>query len=194
MSPKEQVYSVLIVSGSEKFNTSLQNALPAGKYQPIKITSGVGAAKRELLERSYDIVIINTPLPDDYGTRLAIDLSSEIGIGVMLFVKSENFDEVYNQVTDYGVLTVSKPASGQIVLQSMLLLCATRERLRRMEQKTASLEEKMEEIRLVNRAKWALINEFGMNEAEAHRYIERKAMNGCITKRRAAEEIIEKYK
>ena len=189
MSPKEQVYSVLIVSGSEKFNT-----LPAGKYQPIKVTSGVGAAKRELLERSYDIVIINTPLPDDYGTRLAIDLSSEIGIGVMLFVKSENFDEVYNQVTDYGVLTVSKPASGQIVLQSMLLLCATRERLRRMEQKTASLEEKMEEIRLVNRAKWALINEFGMNEAEAHRYIERKAMNGCITKRRAAEEIIEKYK
>ena len=186
MSPKEQVYSVLIVSGSEKFNTSLQNALPAEKYQPIKITSGVGAAKRELLERSYDIVIINTPLPDDYGTRLAIDLSSEIGIGVMLFVKSENFDEVYNQVTDYGVLTVSKPASGQIVLQSMLLLCATRERLRRMEQKTASLEEKMEEIRLVN--------EFGMNEAEAHRYIERKAMNGCITKRRAAEEIIEKYK
>ena len=194
MSSKEQVYSVLIVSNSEKFNTSLQNALPAGKYLPVKVVSGVGAAKRELLERGYDIVIINTPLPDDYGTRLAIDLSSEIGIGVMLFVKSENFDEVYDQVTDYGVLTVSKPASGQIVLQSMLLLCATRERLRRMEQKTASLEEKMEEIRLVNRAKWALINEFGMNEAEAHRYIERKAMNGCITKRRAAEEIIEKYK
>lgn len=194
MSLREQVYSVLLVSNSQKFNQSLIAALPENKYEPIKVVSGMGAAKRELLERGYDIVIINTPLPDDYGTRLAIDLSSEIGLGVMLFVKSENFNEVYDQVTDYGVLTVSKPASGQIVLQSMLLLCATRERLRRMEKKTASIEEKMEEIRVVNRAKWVLIDELKMSEADAHRYIERQAMNSCLTKKAVAEKIIEQYK
>ncbi len=194
MGLREQVYSVLLVSNAEKFNNSLISALPEKKYSPIKIVAGVGSAKRELLERGYDIVIINTPLPDDYGTRLAIDLSSEIGLGVLIFVKSENFSEVYDQVTDYGVLTVSKPASGQIVLQSLLLLCATRERLRRMEQKTASIEEKMEEIRTVNRAKWILIDSLKMNENEAHRYIERQAMNRCLTKRQIAEEIIKQYK
>ena len=191
MSLREHVYSVLLVSNAEKFNSSLLGALPEKKYGPIKVVSGVGAARRELLECSYDIVIINTPLPDDYGTRLAIDLSSEIGLGVMLFVRSENFSEVFDQVTDYGVLTVSKPASGQIVLQSMLLLCATRERLRRMEKKTASIEEKMEEIRLVNRAKWALIDSKGMSEADAHRYIEKSAMDNCVTRREAARRIID---
>ena len=193
MSLREQVYSVLLVSNSQKFNQSLIAALPENRYLPIKAVNGVGAAKRELLERSYDIVIINTPLPDDYGTRLAIDLSSEIGLGVMLFVKSENFSEVYDQVTDYGVLTVSKPANGQIVLQSMLLLCATRERLRRMEKKTASIEEKMEEIRIVNRAKWVLIGELKMTESEAHRFIERQAMNKCVSKKIIAEDIIKQY-
>lgn len=193
MSLREQVYSVLLVSNSQKFNQSLVAALPENRYVPIKAVNGVGAAKRELLERRYDIVIINTPLPDDYGTRLAIDLSSEIGLGVMLFVKSENFSEVYDQVTDYGVLTVSKPASGQIVLQSMLLLCATRERLRRMEKKTASIEEKMEEIRIVNRAKWVLIGELKMTESEAHRFIERQAMNNCVSKKTIAEDIIKQY-
>ncbi len=193
MSLKEQIYSVLLVSGSERFNSSLLGALPERKYYPVKIVGGVGAAKRELLDRSYDIVIINTPLPDDFGTRLAIDLSSEIGLGVMLFVKSENFSDVLAQVSDYGILTVAKPASGQIVIQSLLLLCATRERLRRMEKKTASIEEKMEEIRIVNRAKWALIDEYKMNESEAHKFIERQAMNRCISKRAVAEQIIEDY-
>ena len=73
------------------------------------------------------------------------------------------------------------------------LLCGTRERLRRMEQKTASIEEKMDEIRLVNRAKWLLIEQLRMTESEAHRYIEKQAMDRCVTKRSIAENIISMY-
>ena len=43
-----------------------------------------------------------------------------------------------------------------------------------MEQKTASIEEKMAEIRLVNRAKWLLIDREGMTEQDAHRFIEKR--------------------
>ncbi len=193
MALREQVYSVLLVSASEKFNRGLLDTLPSHRCYPIRIVSGVTAARRELSERSYDIVVVNTPLPDDFGTRLAIDLSGEIGVGVMLFVRSENAAEVTGQVTEFGVLTLSKPASPQAVVQSFYLLCATRERLRRMESKTASLEEKMEEIRIVNRAKWKLISNEGMSEQEAHRYIEKTAMNRCLTRKKVAEDIIEQY-
>ena len=62
-----------------------------------------------------------------------------------------------------------------------------------MEQKTASIEEKMEEIRLVNRAKWLLIEQLRMTESEAHRYIEKQAMDRCVTKRSIAENIISMY-
>ncbi len=189
----EHLYSVLVVSGSEKFNRALIPALPESRYSPVRTVSGVGAAKRELLERAYDIVVINTPLPDDYGTRLAIDLSADVGLGVLMFVKSENYGEVCDQVSGTGVLTVPKPANGQLVLQSLILLCATRDRLRRIEQKSASIEEKMEEIRLVNRAKWLLIDKVKMTESDAHRYIERQAMNGCVSKKTVAEKIISQY-
>ena len=80
-----------------------------------------------------------------------------------------------------------------MITQSLVLLCGTRERLRRMEQKTASIEEKMEEIRLVNRAKWLLIEQLRMTESEAHRYIEKQAMDRCVTKRSIAENIISMY-
>ena len=88
------------------------------------------------------------------------------------------------------MLTLPKPTSPQMMLQCMELLCGTRERLRRMEQKSASMEEKMAEIRLVNRAKWTLIEKQGMSEQDAHRYIEKQAMDRCVPKRVVAEEIL----
>ena len=51
----------------------------------------------------------------------------------------------------------------------------------------------MEEIRIVNRAKWLLISELKMDEQGAHRYIEKQAMDRCISKRIVAEEIMKTY-
>ena len=73
------------------------------------------------------------------------------------------------------------------------ILLSAREKLRKTEKKTLSIEEKMEEIRIVNRAKWILIRELKLDEPEAHRYIEKQAMDRCISKRIVAEEIIKTY-
>lgn len=56
-----------------------------------------------------------------------------------------------------------------------------------------SIDEKMIEIRLVNKAKWLLISELSMSEPDAHHYIEKQAMDRCVTKRTIAEEIIKTY-
>ena len=73
------------------------------------------------------------------------------------------------------------------------ILLSAREKLRKTEKKTLSIEEKMEEIRIVNRAKWLLIGELKLDESEAHRYIEKQAMDRCVSKRVVAEEIIKTY-
>ena len=70
---------------------------------------------------------------------------------------------------------------------------SARERLRQFEKKSLSVKEKMAEIRIVNKAKWILIRELKMNEPDAHRYIEKQAMDRCITKQTIAEEIIKTY-
>ena len=73
------------------------------------------------------------------------------------------------------------------------VMCSVRERLRRIKKKTVSLEEKMEEIRLVNRAKWALIKSCHMTEENAHRYIQKQAMDLCLSKKETAENILKTY-
>ena len=91
------------------------------------------------------------------------------------------------------MFTLSKPVSRQTVFQALDWLASARERLRKLEKKTVSIEEKMEEIRIVNRAKWLLIEVLKMTEADAHRYIEKQAMDRCISKRAVAEDIIRTY-
>ena len=190
---RERTYGVLVVSCAERFNAAAAALLPVTDYYPVTLAATVGEARRKLLERSYDIVIVNAPLPDDFGMRLAADVCARSDAAVLLLVKSELYDDVCAKAEEYGVMTLSKPTSSQMLAQTLRGLCATRERMRRMEQKQKTVEEKIEELRLVNRAKWLLIESLGMTEPDAHRYIEKQSMDMRISKREAAENVISVY-
>lgn len=191
---QERTYSVLIVTASERFTDSIMPLLPMTDYWPVQTASSVAEARRWLADTEFDIVLINTPLPDDFGMHLAIDICTGSGAGVLLLVKNDHYNDIYSKVVRYGVITLSKPTNRQMVAQNLRILCATRERIRQMQAKQATVEEKIKEIRLVNRAKWLLIECLNMTEAEAHRYIEKQAMDLRISRREAAENIIKTYK
>ena len=191
---QERTYSVLLVTASDNFVNSIMPLLPVTDYWPVTTVRSVSEARRRIVETDFDIVLINAPLPDDFGMRLAIDICTHSGAGVLLMVKSDLFNDIYAKVVSYGVITLSKPTNLQMVAQNLRILCATRERMRQMEAKQATVEEKIEEIRLVNRAKWLLIECLSMTEAEAHRYIEKQSMDLRISKRKVAENIIKTYK
>ena len=189
----ERLYRVLLVSASQKMTDALLPLLHDSRCEPVVIATDAASARRQLLEAAFDVVIINTPMLDEFGTKLALDTVESSGTGVLLLVKAEHFPDISMKLSPLGVLVLSKPTSPAIVTQSLTLLCATRERLRRMEQKTATMEEKMEEIRLVNRAKWLLVEQLKMSEPDAHRYIQKTAMDRGLSRRVVAENIIRMY-
>ena len=193
MSLKERVYSVLVVSASESFNAATKELLPSSGYQPVHTATNVSEAKRYIAAREFDFVIINSPLPDESGTRFAIDCCRSQTTVVLILSRSDVYAEVHDKVAEHGVFTLSKPTNRTILLQALSWMSSARERLRKMEQKTSSIEERMEEIRVVNRAKCLLISELKMTEPEAHHYIEKTAMDNCIPKKEAAENIIKLY-
>ena len=190
---QERTYSVLIVTASDTFANSVMPLLPMTDYWPVTTVHSVSEARRRVVATEFDIVLINAPLPDDFGMRLAIDICTNSGAGVFLLVKNDLFNDIYAKVVGYGVITLSKPTNLQMVAQNLRILCATRERMRQMQARQATVEEKIEEIRLVNRAKWLLIECLSMTEPEAHRYIEKQSMDERISKREVAENIIKTY-
>ena len=189
----DRQYRVLLVSGSEKLLQSLMQIVPELNGVQLSTAFSVSAARREMTAQSFDMVIVNAPLPDETGNRFAIDAAQGPGCVVLLLVRSEDSEDAAARMTPHGVFTLPKPISAQTMRRGCQWLTAARERLRQTEKKTSTLEEKMEEIRLVNRAKWLLIEQLKMTEPEAHRYIEKQAMDRCTTRKEIARGIITTY-
>lgn len=190
MAVQKDVRSVLVVTGSDKIYDFMVDLLPQKEFYPVCRASSCGEARRLLVSQMFDILVINTPLPDDFGIDLALDYADS-PMCVMLMVKDEIYEQITYQVLDDGIVTISKPSTKQIVYNSMKLLSALSAKLKKFEKRNRTLEEKMADIRTINHAKWLIIDKKKVTEEEAHHMIERHAMERRITKREAAREIID---
>ncbi len=186
-----RTYRVLIVSDSERFNEVLSGLLPEGHYFPVLYASTIWEAREEIASENADIVLINAPLPDDYGIAFAIELSETTSSGVLFLVNREYFEETAERVSSYGVFTVAKPTTAARISEYMQMMCAMRERIRRMDEKRLKAERDAKVLRLVNKAKWRLIETHSMTEAEAQRFIEKRAMDERRSRESIAREILD---
>ena len=193
MDLKEMSYSVLVVSSSEKFNSALTEYFSVPTFTPVQTVSGISVAKRALVERAFDFVVVNSPVGEDVGIRFSIDTVTSCDSVVLFLAKTEQYDLAFEKLAEHGVFLLQKPISRPVFSIALDWLISAREGLRKNRTKTLSIEEKMNEIRLVNRAKWLLISELKMTEPTAHRYIEKQAMDRCIPRKQIAEEIIKTY-
>lgn len=180
---------VLIVSASEQFTAAVRKLLKGVIMLDAK--KSAATARRMILERYYDLVIINAPLPDEPGEDFAIDVTRDCNASVLLVTSGEVYEDVLEHVTDFGVLVIAKPLTYRRLDQAIRFLSAVQNTVHRMEKQLQTEHEKMEELRIVSKAKLVLIEQKHMTEDEAHRFIGKQAMDSGISRRRAAERILD---
>ncbi len=185
--------SVLIVSSTDKGKTLLVDLLKNQTFSQVTTVDLGSEARRLFIENSFDLVIINAPLADEFGHELAQMITESTMTGVIMIVKSELADEISAKVEEFGVFVVPKPVSRQMFFQSLKLVEASRRRIIGLRNENLKLQKKIEEIRLVDRAKCALIQYLNFTEPQAHRHIEKQAMDMRVTKREIAEGILKIY-
>lgn len=183
------VHSVLLVSKDSKIISSITNMLMAPIFE-VSVANDFNEARRTAKERNYNIIIVDSG--DGFDTDFAIDVSDSSST-VLLMVSPEHFDQTSYQVEGYGILTITKPFDAFYFYNMIKISIAVQYKIQVLTSQTVKLKEKMEEIRLVNRAKMLLMQNLNMSEADAHRYIEKEAMNRCIKRTNLSEEIIKTY-
>lgn len=87
MTTPKPLCRVLVVSSGRQAYDYIAELLPPGEFAPITHVTSAGEAKRLLLGADYDILIINTPLPDEFGTEFALDCA-EGTRGVLVLCKT----------------------------------------------------------------------------------------------------------
>ncbi len=181
--------SILIVSGSEQFDYLVKKSLVG--FLTIDVVRSVALARRHILEKDYDIVTVNMPLSDETGTEFAIDVSERSTASVLIVSPAETYADVMEMVTDHGVMVVVSPSPPMVMEKAIRLLIALQGRIKAMQKKLRTAEEKMEELRTVSKAKLVLVEKKHLTEEEAHKYIGKQAMNHGVSRKRIAEAILD---
>ena len=84
--------SILIVSANEQFTAIVKRSLNG--FITIDVKKSIAAARRSVLEKSYDIVVVNTPLSDETGEDFAMDISERFNSSILLVTPEGIYDEV----------------------------------------------------------------------------------------------------
>ena len=171
----------------------LRRALASAGFLNADCAASAGEARRLAAQESWPLVVITAPLPDETGLELAMELTATTLSAVVLLVRTELMSMVYTPATEAGVLVVGKPVIPQILQQSVQLAAATHSRLVTLKHENEQLHRKLDEIRLVDRAKCLLIEHRHLSEAEAHRAIEKQAMDQRLPRARVAQLILDRY-
>ena len=184
--------TVLLVSSSVKFFGQIKSVADFSGCELLRAT-GMNEAKKYLLVGGVEAAVINCPLSDGFGFDTAVSLAESYGIGILLFVKNDLAQSVREKIGDNpNVTVISKPADGEIVKAAVNALKENLPQnppVKKEESDTA-----LAELKLISRAKILLMRQFSMNEAQAHRYLEKRAMDTGRTKKAIAQGIITAYR
>lgn len=184
--------NVMIVSSSERYAKKLAEAFDDELRYTLISALDAAQAKNIMFKSKIDVVFIDDPLKDVCGIKLAINLLEIRDVCIAILVDENCYEKTTLKVEALGIMTIAKPAERRILTQAMGMLLAMSEKLSKLEH-GMSWEPKIEEARIINRAKRLLIDRLKMSEAQAHRYIEKTAMDSCVKKREIAENIIRVY-
>ena len=183
----------LIISHGEKSVDFFKQVLKTTPIHHITVLSTCNEARLLMLEQEFDIVLINAPLKDETGEQLALHTITKGISQVILVAPVEIYNEIFLSCTQNGILTLNKPISKTNLWSAIQLAQATRVNIKQAQQNNKNLQQKINDIRFVDKAKRVLIETRGMDENEAHHYIEKKAMNTRLSKRAVAEGILRSY-
>ena len=116
------------------------------------------------------------------------------GVAVfLLLVRLSTYEAVWTFVQRVGICVMSWPAPQEVFRQTLRNLLLLKKSLRAMQEKTDQLQSQLQDMKRIQKAKSLLMNQLGMSEADAHRWIEKAAMDRCVKKREIAETIIRMY-
>lgn len=185
--------NALVVSCTKKSIAFFSEVLHSASMNLIAVLESADEARRLLGERDIDLVIVDSPLRDESGESLARQIASADVSQVILVVPGEHAEAVSAICEDDGVLVLPRPVNKTVFWSALKLAGAAQSRLKRIQAENDKLKRQMEDIRIIHRAKCLLIFHHNISEQQAHRLIEKQAMDRRSTRRLIAEEVLKNY-
>ena len=185
------VRNVLIAGKNEQVCESIAALLKEQDMRIVSVTDGI--RMRSIDVSGFGVVILSTPLADEFGLDLVAELRDKTGAAFIVLTKSEIADEVQNKIKFTGAFVIGRPCGKNALVQAIRFADVAGESRKRLEQENVQLERQLEDVRVIGRAKACLMQYLNLSEEQAHRHIQKQAMDMRKTQRAVAEDILRMY-
>ena len=182
----------LLVAGTKKSEEVFSSVLSELGFHNICCLHTGKEAWRALQEQAFSIVLIISPLSDGQGYDLA-KMAAGTTAGVILVCVAASYEAACSKLERDGVFVLSSEMGRRMLVYSVKLMSAVHRRLANAIPQAERMQEKLKDIRVIDKAKCLLIQYERLTEEEAHRRIEKQAMDRRVSRREVAESILASY-
>lgn len=173
---------ITVRCGSDTVNKKVCRFLRENGFQPRSASE----------EENGSILALFVSLPKGSWEEKARALANG-GTAVIAIVSPEEAASAERELSGVGGAVLCRPVRPSELLQALRICARVGCRLRALGDENERLKATIGELKLIDRAKCALVGYLGMTEKDAHRFLEKQAMDRRLPRREVALEILKAY-
>lgn len=182
--------TILMVRGTAAEPACLSAFAAAQPDVQLQTVSGLDEARAALGHLHPTLIVVQSDTPDAQELRRCAELAEGAEAVFLLLVRQEAYGAAWRFLQKRGVCVMTWPMEQTILAQTLRNLLLLK---KSMQAQTDQLRSQLQDLKRIQKAKGLLMRQLGMTEQDAHRWIEKAAMDRCVKKREIAETIIRMY-
>jgi two-component system, response regulator PdtaR len=182
---------VVIAEDEAIIRLDLKETLEEEGYEVVGETGRGDEAVRLVEELSPDLAILDVKMPGIDGLAAARQISDGRKAAVLILTAFSQRDLV-EEARDAGALNyLVKPFQRSSLVPAVEVALGRFREMQALDAEVKDLSEQLETRRLVDRAKGSLMDNHGLTEHDAFRFIQTRAMNDRTTMKVVAQRVID---
>lgn len=182
--------TILLVRGTAAEPVGLSVFAAAQPDVQVQTVSGLDEARTALGRQHPTLIVMQSDEPGGQDLRRCAEMAAGAEAVFLLLVRQEAYSAVWRFLQKSGVCVMTWPMEPAILTQTLRNLLLLK---KSMQAQTDQLRSQLQDLKRIQKAKGLLMRQLGMTEQDAHRWIEKAAMDRCVKKREIAETIIRMY-
>lgn len=150
-------------------------------------------ARKMIFSEEFELILILISEKKHNVTDFAVFAAENTYSGIIAAASEKDFEAALKRLEPYGVFVIKSPFKGERLRETVRLLKTAAKRYPTLLKQNRELHGRLDEVKLIGRAKCLLMENLKMSEKQAHRYIEKQAMDMRESRAKIAENILKTY-
>ena len=182
---------VVIAEDEALIRLDLRETLEEEGYEVVAETGRGDEVVSLVRQHRPDLAILDIKMPGQDGLAAAAEITAG-RLAAVLILTAFSQRELVDRAREAGAQAyLVKPFQRNDLVPALELALGRFEEMKALEEEVKDLEQRLATRALVDRAKGALMDELDMKEADAFRWIQRRAMDERTTMRDVAQKVLD---